>query len=505
MSEEKKEKRTVAMQFDKFEFAKLIINDLSQTQSGQAFLKKYTQSEVREIIENYKDKRNQEKLREITRLLWAKSPHYQRLIKHFAYMALFYHVLVPTRDISKVSKNKLMKQYVEIAELLKLMNLKHEMKKVVEVAFCEDIFYGYVHRDKNSFYIQPIDPIICKISSVEDGIFNFSIDMTYFEANEDRLELYADEIKEKYRRWKRLKNELKKNKGKTNLKDFQWVELDPKNTICIKVNEHILDIFPPFAGIFDAIFDIEAFKRLRKDKEELGNYMALVQKLPIREDSEENNDFLIDKDMMMFFHNMIAKTVPENVGVITSPMPIEPIKFDKDKPNNDGVAQAERDFWSGSGTSQLLFNADKSTSEGLKASIKTDEEIVFGVLTQIERWINRYLKLLYKDLYFNVNILHITYFNRQDIYKMYMEAGQYGIPVKSYIAASLGMSPIEVLSMAYFENEILKLHETFIPLQSSHTMSDKNNPLDKGGAPKKEDISDETLRHRDKPNTETQT
>src|SRR5690606_26224710 len=168
------------------------------------------------------------------------------------------------------------------------------------------------------------------------------------------------------------------------------------------------------------------------------------------------------------FDNMTINAVPENVGVVTSPMKIEPLKFDRDKVDNDGVAKAERDFWSGSGTSQLLFNADKSTSEGLKASIKTDEEIVFGVLTQIERWVNRYLKLLYKDLYFNVNILHITYFNRQDVYKMYMEAGQYGIPVKSYIAASLGMSPIEVLSMAKFENEILKLHEMFVPLQSSH-------------------------------------
>src|SRR5690606_39850254 len=118
------------------------------------------------------------------------------------------------------------------------------------------------------------------------------------------------------------------------------------------------------------------------------------------------------------FDNMTINAVPENVGVVTSPMKIEPLKFDRDKVDNDGVAKAERDFWSGSGTSQLLFNADKSTSQGLLMSIKTDEEIVFGVLTQIERWVNRFLKFQFKDLMFNVSILHVTHFNRKEMFDM---------------------------------------------------------------------------------------
>src|SRR5690606_24281086 len=173
---------------------------------------------------------------------------------------------------------------------------------------------------------------------VEDGVYNYSIDMSYFQKNEDKLSQWAEEIQDKYKRWLVMKER--------NPRISPWVELDARNTICIKVNEEILESFPPFAGSFDAIFDIEGFKRLRKDREEIGNYMVLTQELPMRKDSENNNDFMIDQDMMLYFHNMASDVVPENVGVITSPMKIEPLKFEKDRVDNDGVAKAERDFWS---------------------------------------------------------------------------------------------------------------------------------------------------------------
>src|SRR6185312_6352067 len=197
----------------------------------------------------------------------------------------------------------------------------------------------------------------------------------------------------KYRQWKIMKAK--------NPKLSPWVELDAKNTICIKINEHMLEAFPPFAGSFDSIFDIEGFKQLRKDREEIGNYMLITQELPIRDDSDNNNDFMIDENMFTYFHNMVADTVPDNVGVVTSPMKLDTVRFDKDRADNDGVAKAERDFWSCNGTSQLLFNADKSTSEGLRMSIKVDNQMAYDVIVQIQRWINRYLNFIFPNLMFS--------------------------------------------------------------------------------------------------------
>lgn len=496
IANEKNAKRERAMVYSKEDFAKLIINDLSQSESGRKFLRKYKQSEVRDIVEHYQTERNQERLNEISRLLWAKSPQYQRLLNYFADMAVFAHTITPIKNLKKLNKNKTLKQYVEIGELLKLMSLKHEMTKVLNVAFREDVFFGYIHRSNNSFFIQQIPFDICKITSIEDGCLNYSVDMYYFSKNESTLYKWADEIQQKYKQWKALKE---KNPNLS-----EWVELDAKNTICIKINEDVTEVFPPFAGAFDAIFDIEAFKDLRKDKERLGNYMLLAQKLPMRTDSDDNNDFLIDNDFMMFFHNQASNTVPDNVGVITSPMEITPINFKQDTADRDGVAKATRDFWESSGTSQTIFASENTTSTGAGLSIKSDEEMVFSVLNQIERWINRYLRMEYDDdLMFNVSILPVTIFNQDTIYKMYLEAGQYGIPVKSHLSAVVGLEPIEVMNMAYLENDLLKMHEEWVPLVSSHTQSanDSMSKLDEtGGAPKKDDdkISDETVKIRDR-------
>lgn len=498
--EKKMVERPVAMMYDKDSFARLVISDMSNNKYGRSFLKSYKQSEVREMVEGYTSPKYQVKLREISRLLYAKSPQYQRLLKYFSGMALFSHVITPVKDITKLSKSKVLKQYTEVGELVKTINLRHEMTKVLNVAFVEDVFYGYIHRNKKDFYIQKMDADICQISSVEDGVFNYSIDMNYFMKNEKRIKEWVEEIQQKYISWKALKS---RNPSISN-----WVELDPQNTICIKINEDMLEVFPPFAGSFDAIFDIEGFKKLRKDREEIQNYMIITQELPMRKDTENNNDFMIDKDMMEYFHGMATSTVPENVGVITSPMKIETLKFDKDRADSDGVAKAERDFWSGNGTSQLLFNADKSTSQGLLLSVKTDEQIVFGALTQIERWLNRFLKFNFKDLLFNVSILHVTHYNRADMFKMYLEGGQYGSPLRNHLNAVIGFSPIETMNMAYLENEILKMHEQFIPMMSSHTMGadeiaeQTGNKNGTDGAPKKDakDVSDETARSEDKPN-----
>ena len=489
--------RPSIMNFDKSTFSRLVVADLSKNKDGRGILKKYKQSEVREFVENYKLERNQIRLREISQLLFAKSPQYKRLLRYFSDMALFPYVLTPIKNIKKANDKKVLKQYEEIGELLKLMSLKHEMQKVLRTAFVEDVFYGYIHKDKKSFYIQKVDASIAKISHVEDGVLNWSIDMSYFEKDESLLSSWAMEIQVKYREWKSLKNR--------NPKIGTFVELDARNTICIKVNEELLDVvFPPFAGIFDSIFDIDGFKQLRKDKEELGNYMLLTQKLPIRTDTDNNNDFAIDKTTFTYFHNMIAESVPENVGVVTSPMEIEPVKFERDRVDNDGVGKATRDFWEGTGTSQLLFSSDNSTSQGLLMSIKSDEEIVFAVVTQIQRWLNRYLKYQFNDLMFNANILHVTNYNKDEVFKMYLEAGQYGVPVKSHVNAVVGLEPIETMNMAYLENDLLKMHEEFIPFMSSHIMTQDNLSEQTGGAPKKDrkEVSDETARAEDKPNSQ---
>lgn len=82
---------------------------------------------------------------------------------------------------------------------------------------------------------------------------------------------------------------------------------------------------------------------------------------------------------------------------------------------------------------------------------------------------------------------HVKYFDvspytRAEKKKELINSAQYGVPTKLAVAALDGFTPLETLSLEYVENDIFKLHETWIPLQSSYTRSGSTT----GGAPTKD-------------------
>lgn len=492
-----KSRKSIDFNFEKF--SKLEKKEIQINNSRRTVVKSYKQSEVRNLIDNYTHKNNQKQLREISELLYERSTQYKRLIKHFAGMPTFPYVLIPNGDLRNISSDEVKDKYREIGKFLDVLNIKHEMGKVIVDVFKKETFYGYLNHRGTTSFIQPFDNEICMITSIEDGVYNFSIDMSTFNNDITLLDFYPKEVEQKYKKW--LKNNKGKGKGTNNKNGAtdNWVELDSENTICIKLNEERHNVsVPMFTGTFESIFDIDGFKQLRKDREELQNYMIISQQLPIRTDSEDNNDFLIDRDTMNYFHNTIADSLPDNVALITSPMKLDSIKFDKDTVENDGVTKAERAFWESSGTSQSLFNAVNGTSSSINMSIKTDEAIVLTLLTQIERWVNRLLKRKFTNPLFKVEILGVTQFNQNEIFEKYLKASQFGIPVKSHIGAIMGLSPIGMLDMTYLENDILQIPKDFIPLQSSHTQNGEDS--EENGRPQSdvEDLSDEGEKSRDK-------
>ena len=65
------------------------------------------------------------------------------------------------------------------------------------------------------------------------------------------------------------------------------------------------------------------------------------------------------------------------------------------------------------------------------------------------------------------------------------------------VAALDGFDPLEILSMEFLENDCFKLHETWIPLQSSYTQSNKR-PDEKDNS----DMTDEGIDTREEEKNE---
>lgn len=437
-----------------------------------AFWRKYDKDDVMRWIAH--PEANYRQLRDVSLLLYEISPQYKRLINYFSKMMLFSYTVTPFKlDRSKpIDKELLKESYYSVLNLLEKMKLRHELTRVFLTCFKEDIFYGYIYRTTDSFYIKKLHPDFCKISQIEDGCFLYAFDFMYFDTRKDELDYYGDEFKRRY--------ELYKKNGNSS----RWQILKPERQFCIKFNEDIPYPSIPFVGVFEGIFDIQDYKGLKKVKAENDNYKVLALEIPINTEG----DYLISYDDIVDYYERLVDVLPENIGAFITPTKVEDFSFENTGTNDiNNVNDATKTFWNDAGVSSVIFGLDKPTAASLNAAIKADESMVFALARQCERNINRLFKHWLKHRVFQIQILDITVFNQSEMFNMYLKAAQASCPTVTMTCAAMGMTPTQMIDLCYLETEVLDLPNKFKPLSTSYTMSGD----DEGGAPTQEEKGEE--------------
>jgi len=466
--------------------AKIILRDLENNNLITQMKKKFKKSEVVSWLES--PEKNYLKLIEASQYLYNSSNHYRRLIKYFADMALFAHIVIPSKlnmDTSMIDVDKFKKLYQKANDTVDNMNVRHELGKGMTTIFIEDVFFGYEYSTKDSYFIKKLPYDKCIITSIEDGVYQFSFDFSYFDRKEDLLDSWGVEFKQKHTDY-------------VNKRAGRWQELSSEKSICIKLNEEVDYPIPPFVGVLGALFDLEDYKDLKKTGEELGNYKLLSLRIPLNEDGT----YKISKTDAKYYYEQMGQNLPENIGLALTPMEISEHKFEQaGQAATNKVAEAENTFWAETGVNYLLFSSDKSGASVVNNSIKTDEEFVFKLFRQFERWLNYKLKRLSGTYKFKIQIMDATTFNQFDFLDNLIKSGTYGVPVRLAIASIFGYSVSDFNSLLFLENDILDLASRMIPLASSHTASGKLTDI--GGRPQKgdDDLTDEGNNTRDKDQT----
>lgn len=437
------------------------IRDLENNKDYNPTYQKYTKSQIVTYLGNPASYEQQ--LRRMSQYLFNISNYYRRLIQYFAGMSTFSYIVAPYGvDYSKnVNVNKFKKGYYAVTNQLEKMNIPHEFSRALMVAFRDDVYYGYAWETNDSYTLQQLDADYCKISSIEDGVYNFAFNFSYFDSNKERLPNFPPEFTTMY------------NAYKSDAK-LKWQELPSENSICLKVNEQSYVPVPPFVSLFSALADIEDYRAISKDASEVNNYKALCLEIPV----DKDGTFLIDYDLCKEFYDMMCNVLPENIGAFMSPMKVTDWNFEKSGAvsGSDDVEKAESSMWTQAGVNKILFGGgDDPSSSTLQLSTVNDQMIVFMMMRQIERWINRKLKSVSTTIKFKIKILDVTYFNRTEMHDRFMKDGQYGLPVRSAIMATAGYSPSDLENLQYLENTILELDKKEIPLTSSNTQSASDN------------------------------
>lgn len=475
------EKDALLAKYSRMSFANLkknILQDLRTNSDESVLYKKYKKEEIINFLET--PQKHEKEIRELSCFLYMVSSHYRRLVDYYGLILLYIYNVIPSRIPEKYNKKDYLQSYLQIIRECDKYNLRHEGIKAIRIAVRDGVFFGLEYESKDSYFIKPVLPQYAKISGIEDGTYTYEFDLNYFNKNKNLLNMYGTEFIRAYERYKG-----NKEKGIEPDKDKRWFE--PSNGICIKVDEsdpyHSL---PLFTGLLTEVFSIEDAKMLQRAKKENDNYKALSAKIA----TDENGVPLLDFNENLKWFNHICDNIDNSgIGVFMTPFDMNDFSFASTKTSDDDdIASAQENFWMSSGTSSLIFGSAKATSSSsLTLSVKPDEQIAYAILLQLQRYYNKKLKKKNMDYEFKIEFTQQSIFNNAEYVDRYAKAASSGVPVKTYYATSLGLSPSDVWNMTVLEEEILCLAKDrwTTPLVASSTVSHSDN---EGGRPKSEDV-----------------
>lgn len=474
----KEEQEKIMAKYAQLAFANLrknIIQDLINSRNESIIYNKYSKEDIVKMLEN--PQKNEVQIRDLSGFIYLVSSHYRRLVDYYSTILLYNYVIVPTKiSPKKPNKTKYMECYYHVVNECNKYNFKHEIQKAMKIVVRDGVFYGLCYESEDSFYIKPFPAKYARISSIEDGVFRFSIDLAYFSGKEYLLDMYGSDMKNAYYLYKGNKEQ-----GTKGDKSKKWYE--PENGICLKADESDpIYSLPVFVGVLLSVTDIEDYRMLQKAKAENDNYKVLSAKM----ETDENGVPKMDFDIAQKYYGQMAQNLPSGIGLLLSPFDVNDFSFQSSTASDrNAVTDAESQFWESAGVSSLLFGSTKATSSSsLTLSVKPDEALAYSILLQFERFINRKIKKMNLDYNFKVQFSQQSIFNSDEYVNRWSKACQYGVDGKMFYASSLGMSPSDVLGMSYLESNLgLSIDKWVHPLISSNTQGSLG---DEGGRPTNE-------------------
>lgn len=471
--------------YEKAQAAKKLI-DVSkvETRTYTVFKRETLRRYLQNPASNYKQ------LIELSKFLYTRSHPYRKLIHYNASMVdVNLRTIIPIMDMTKKSKdkNKTLKDYWAICNIMNRSNIQAEITKMTIIAWREDTAYGVWYSDDTGTFILPIPYNYAKVDGVySDGTLSFAMDMSYFDSRQDQLEMWGEPFVHLYKEYQK------------DIRNNRWQHMDDDRAYVIKVNiDDPTMPLPPYVALFNQVINLADKEDLQSDKDEASVYKLL--NFRVEPKGDEPDDFTVDIDTAVDYFNKAIEALPPYVGGFISPLRVEPISFEKDQAADTNIIEnATKNLYNSSGGAQILHSLNITTTIGWLSVLISDTEYGARLIRpQVENNINRLVNYEKKNSC-RIKLLPISPYLK-NMYKESLEKDfQYGVPVKLTLNTLNGFTEVESVSMAKLE-KYLDLADLYQPPKSANTQSgNQDSKLDSKPEKNPEDLSDEGDASRDK-------
>ena len=417
----------------------------------------FTLEEIKEIIRSGE----LEQQRELSLFFYRTNSIYRNNIDRLASLYLYDTVVIPLIN-GKGSKSQIINTFKDACLFIDNLDCPNLFFRITKEWLKTGVYNGILRESGLNAVMQDLPMKYCRTRFRD--IHNLNIlefDVHYFESihddllREQALETFPEKIQQAWKEW--LGGNLLN----------PWVMILPQEGgTCFTHTDDptplLLASLLQLQKLDDAIGREE-----KRDENEL--YKLLIQKMPIDKDGE----LIFPLEEVSQIHASIAEMLQDmdTVDVLTvfGDTNLESLQDTTAASQSaDRIAKYKNNVFDVLGTSEILFNADGSSS--LAYSIKKDESIMLAYLNVYETWIKFHLNRKFNraGLEFDFEILPTTVYNREEIQNSEFRGAQYGYS-KMFAGVAMGIKQRDLISLMDFENDFLKMSEKMVPLQSSYT------------------------------------
>lgn len=437
----------------------------------------FNKDNLRTYLKNPYSTVAQTNLRNLSKFLYTLSFPLRRIVNYFASLPDFsmYKINLDFSLVEDNDEEKLLKDYDDACRYVRKMNLEINMLKLLIIGWREGIVYFQPYQGKDgTLLLMPLDSQYCRISSVGyNNLYHVAYDFSFFNgSNSFYLDIWDKEYKKKFDAY-----------GKDT--SLRWQELDTARAFKIDISDQDL-IIPVFAGLFEPLIDLIDLQSLIAVKDALEIYKLLVMRIPML-NSSNPDDMALSLELARKFYNKAMEDLPEEIGLILSPMQIDSISFDKNATSDtNAIADSYANIMEQTGISQIFDSNRLTGAKSVTMSMLSDALMATkGIMQQVEAFVNERIQMEYANSAAYIKFIDVVTYTKEERIKEIKEAASLGLPVKQEYMALLGYSPLESIAADWLEDKLgLSVTKFVHPLISSHTQTAGS---DTGGAPTKDD------------------
>lgn len=458
-----------------------------------------------QAIERIINSGNIEEIITLSRFYFNTNGLYKRIITYFSTMLLYDTLVVPKFVKQKIDKNKFLKNYYKTLAFIDKANLQQELSRIFTIMLVEGVYYGLIYESAdNGIIFGDLPRKYCRTRfRSNSGNQILELNVQYFnELKEDIeqqviLNSFPKSIQDYYKAW---------NKNEVSSPWYICKENEGVAFVCNLDGSATQNTLPFFIQTIPAISRLKDYEKADLDAVQNELSKLVINKIPL----DKENELAFELPEIEEIHRGVVNMLSDNphIDVITTfcDTDVASLGSTVDNVRND-LSTITHLVYNEAGVSKQLFDNDSAIS--IQYSIQNDLALVLILIKPIQRWLNYILNYKFsknEEFFYEINLLPISHYNRDEMSNLYLKGAQYGYS-KFYAGAALGIKQTDLISLTMVENDFLDLDAKMVPLQSSHTTANsvtanranENNSNEDGGGQEKNisDLSEKTVSNKE--------